>query len=85
MTDTGTPTWGEGVRILRGIKNLTQIELAAAARVPQATISRIETGSTRVSDSVRIRIAKALEVQAHELFPYIDDEQAEAADEQVSA
>ena len=79
MTASGRPSWGEGVRTLRGIKDLSQVELAARARVGQATISRIENGSHRVSDAARVRIARALDVQPYELFPYIED------DEQVSA
>ena len=79
MTNHGRPTWGEGVRTLRGIKDLSQVELATRARVGQATISRIENGSRQISDAARVRIAKALDVQPYELFPYIED------DEQVSA
>ena len=78
MTNQGRPTWGEGVRTLRDIKKLTQTELAARARVGQATISRIENGSYRVSDAARIRIARALDVLPYELFPYIEDEQVSA-------
>lgn len=76
MANGGVPNWGEGVRLLRSIKNLSQVALAERARVTQPTISRIENGSRRVSDSARLRIADALGVNAHELFPYIDDEGA---------
>lgn len=69
---THPPTWGEGVRILRGIRGLSQVELATKASVPQSSISRIENGSTKVSDGVRVRIAKALGVDPHELFPYVE-------------
>lgn len=75
MTKQGATTWGAGVRILRGIRdNMTQVELAKRAGVSQVHISRIENGSREVSDAVRIRIAKALGVDPHELFPY--EEQA---------
>lgn len=70
MTNTGPPTWGEGVRILRGVRGLSQVQLAEKASVPQASISRIENGARGVSDAVRVRIAEALGVDPHELFPY---------------
>lgn len=74
MNNQGAPTWGAGVRTLRGIRDLTQVELAALAGVSQPVISRIENGSREVSDAVRIRIAKALDFDPHALFPY--EEQA---------
>lgn len=78
MTTSGRPSWGEGVKTLRGIKDLSQVELAARAEVGQATISRIENGSRQISDAARVRIARALDVLPHELFPYLEDEQASA-------
>lgn len=76
MANSGRSSWGAGVRELRGIKGWSQIELAEAAGVTQPTISRIEGGSRRISDTYRVRIAQALEVEPHELFPYLADEQA---------
>lgn len=65
------PTWGEGVRWLRTLRDMTQVQLAEAAGVSQAHISAIEAdASPRVSDAVRVRIARALEVDPHDLFPY---------------
>jgi transcriptional regulator with XRE-family HTH domain len=78
MTTRGTPTWGEGVRVLRGIKGLSQIELATAVGVGQATISRIEGGSRQISDSLRVRIAAALEADVYQLFPYVADDEGAA-------
>lgn len=72
MTTTTPPTWGAGMRVLRGIRSLTQAELAAASSVSQPTISRIENGSREVGDAARVRIAKALGVDPHELFPYTE-------------
>ena len=60
------PVWGEGIRVLRGIRGkMTQEALAEAAKVSQATISRLECGSFEASDATRVRIARALGV-AHE-------------------
>jgi len=67
-----TPTWGSGMRVLRSIRGLTQTELATAASVSQPTISRLENGSREASDGARVRIARALGVDPHELFPYVD-------------
>lgn len=65
--------WGEGVRALRSINRWTQERLAAEAATTQATISRIERGSHEISDALRIRIARALRVDPHALFPYRDE------------
>lgn len=79
--DTGTtigslPSWGEGVKVLRHLKGWAQTDLAEHAKVPQSTISDIESGRRRASELVRVRIAKAFNVDPHKLFPYLDDEQA---------
>lgn len=78
MTASGRPSWAEGVKTNRKTKDLSQVELAARAQVSQATISRIENGSRQISDAARVRIARALDVLPHELFPYIEDEQVSA-------
>lgn len=78
MTVTGSPfTWGAGVRALRNIKGITQVQLADAAGVSQSKISELEAGSRRISDATRVKIASALGAQPHLLFPY-EDEQATA-------
>ena len=78
MTNSEGPIWGDGIKALRIIKGLTQDQLAERASVPQSRISRIENGSRKVSDAARVRIAKALDVHPHELFPYLEDEQVSA-------
>lgn len=71
---TEHPVWGEGVRVLRGINGLSQTQLAEQAGTTQATISRLEVGTTHeISDSLRIRIARALHTDPHALFPYRED------------
>lgn len=81
MTTTeGAPIWGEGIRALRGIRGrMTQEELAEKARVSQSTISRLETGEMKASDTARVRIARALGVEPHILFPYIDRDAEQAS------
>lgn len=72
--------WGAGVRALRSLHNITQVQLAAETRTTQVTISRIELGSRQVSDGLRLRIARALKTDPYALFPYLDDaDQAESA------
>lgn len=69
-TNPHHPTWGEGVKWLRSGYDMTQAELAELAGTTQATISRIERGSQEISDALRVRIARALKVDAQVLFPY---------------
>lgn len=68
------PTWGEGIRALRSLHHLTQEQLAEDAGTTQSTISDLEKGKRRaISDSLRIRIARALHADPYDLFPYLDD------------
>ena len=75
MTSTADhPTWGQGVRALRSLHSLTQEQLAREAGTTQVTISDLETGKRRaISDSLRVRIARALHADPHDLFPYLED------------
>lgn len=73
VTTTTRIAWGEGVRILRKIHNLTQTDLAAKVGTTQAKISDLERGSRTLPDRYRVRIAAAFKVLPHELFPYEDD------------
>jgi transcriptional regulator with XRE-family HTH domain len=68
------PTWGLGVRTLRGIQGLTQSGLAELANTTQARISELENGRRNIADDLRVRIARALDVDPYELFPYPDVE-----------
>ena len=56
------------LRLLRGRARLTQAALARLSGVPQATISRIEAGTTRIDLRVLERLADALEVDPAALF-----------------
>ena len=65
------PVWGEGVRALRGLYRLSQVQLAEQAGTTQVTISDLENGKRRhISDALRVRIARVLNVDPHVLFPY---------------
>lgn len=65
--------WGAGVRLLREMAGLTQTELAERAGLAQTQISAVERGARRVSDNVRVRIARALDADPYQLFPYLDE------------
>ena len=65
-----TYVWGEGIKTLRDIYDMTQEQLSAASGVSQAAISRLENGSRKASDATRVRLARALHVDPHKLFPY---------------
>lgn len=73
-TEGAPPTWGEGIRFLRGLKGLTQSALAEKAGVTQSIISALESGSRGATDQTRIRISRALDINPHILFPYVDRE-----------
>ncbi len=70
------PVWGGGIRFLRESEGLTQTELANKAGVTQSVISALELGARGANDSTRIKIAKALDIDPHILFPYVDRESA---------
>lgn len=66
------------MRALRGLHDITQVQLAEMTGTTQVTISRIELGSRQISDALRVRIARALHADPYDLFPYVEDEAASA-------
>ncbi len=60
--------FGERVRRIRLKKGMTQIELAGHCDIDVITIKRIEKGTSNPILSTVFAIAKALEVEARELF-----------------
>jgi len=71
------------LKLARQIARLTQQQLAAKARVPTSTISRLEDGKRKI-DTVAygsvVRIARTLSpgVPVEELFPVVDDDRKSA-------
>ena len=61
-------TIGCNMRRLREERDLTQQELAQAARCAQSTISGIERGTTKASRSLIERVAKAFDVPEWRIF-----------------
>ena len=55
--------FGETVQLWRGHRNLTQAQLAQAARIPRPNLSAIERGKREVSLSTLRALALALDVQ----------------------
>lgn len=75
-TATADPvlTWGDGVRFLRQLHGYSQRQLADLAKpCTQAQICNLEKYSPRIADDLRVRIARALVVEPHVLFPYRED------------
>ncbi len=57
-----TPTVGEEIKTIRRDRGLTQAQVAEALEVPQASISRLESGATRPRWEVVARVLALLEV-----------------------
>jgi len=55
-------TSGEMVRTVRELQEMTQLDLAKAADIPQPTISAIENGRTPIGVERAERLARALGV-----------------------
>lgn len=63
------------LRTARRLKDITQEQLADLAGVDKTTISDIERGKNRnPSWETVARIAKALDVEPHEIFPLDNNE-----------
>lgn len=70
---------GDVVRITRGLQEMTQAELAAAAGLAPNTISSIENGRVALGVDRAERIARALKVHpAVLLWPHWGEEDATA-------
>lgn len=61
-------TLGERVRMIRKRKGITQTELAAAMRVAQSHMSKIEGNVVAQKAETILKIAKALDVPVSELI-----------------
>jgi transcriptional regulator with XRE-family HTH domain len=61
---------GERIRVLRRQRSMTQRDLAAAVNLSQSSLARLENGDTQSppSDETVIRLAAALDADAHELL-----------------
>lgn len=57
------------LRVFRELRDLTQTQLAAAAGIPQTTISKIETGERIGTVDNLSRLAAALHVDLEDLVP----------------
>ena len=71
-------TFGDRLRHERESRGWTQKQLAEKARVPQETISRLETGKHRGPQiEVAVKLAKALKVSLDYLAGRYEDEDSE--------
>jgi transcriptional regulator with XRE-family HTH domain len=59
---------GDKIRKVREAKNLTQKEVALSINMDQSQYSKIEKGKTDPSCNTLEKIAKALDIEIHELF-----------------
>jgi transcriptional regulator with XRE-family HTH domain len=60
------------VKIARVLAGYSQQELARRAGIDRADLSRVETGATKPSATVRGRISAALGVSCSRLWPELD-------------
>lgn len=62
--------WGTAVERRRKNLGMSQRQLARVAGLGQDTVSAIENAEHGGSDQTRIALARALNVEVHELFAY---------------
>ena len=67
-----TGSIGERIRELREAKGWTQIDLARESQIPQADISKLETGARRVGRKYAHKLARVLGVPFHTLLEPIN-------------
>ena len=72
-------TVGTRLRALRKSQRMTLVELAKAAGVDMATISRIETGRMTGTLECHVRLATALGIKITELYAGIEEARAKGA------
>jgi len=65
------------LRMLRQERGWTQRRLAVRANLPEAEVSRIETGRLRPYRGQARRLARALGVQLEDLFPESHDSRSQ--------
>lgn len=65
--------FGEHVRVLREMRELTIQDLANLCEVPRSTLSRIEHGKQNPTVFFLLRLAEALEVSLSDLFEKIEE------------
>ena len=62
--------WGGNVRTARLAQGLSVVRLAQLASADPSGISRFERGIHGAGDDMRVRLARALNLPAEQLFPY---------------
>jgi putative transcriptional regulator len=62
--------WGARLKAARLAADMTQVELADRIGASQHTISRLERGEHRPTDSKKIALARCFETTVEDLFPY---------------
>jgi transcriptional regulator with XRE-family HTH domain len=69
---TNSPSWGSRLRAQRQKAGLSQDALAELCECHQTAISLIESDTNRPGDLLKVRLARALDVDPAELFPLAD-------------
>jgi len=69
-TDVPVEEWAARIYEARRARRLSQRQLARQAGICQQTVSKIESADSCPSDQLKIRLARALEMPPHLLFPW---------------
>lgn len=72
---TRLDTWAENIRSARTRAGLTQAELAKRIDVRQSAVGRWETGAAGPREPHKMALAKVLDADPVDLFPFIEDDE----------
>lgn len=71
MSDELLRVWGNNIRTIRGMKQMSMDVFASEVGVSVATVSRWEAGKMAPKDDNKVEIAAVLEVDVRTLFPLV--------------
>jgi DNA-binding XRE family transcriptional regulator len=63
-------TWGQKLREVRTQREISVLELSRSAEVSPNYIYMLENGKNGASDELRMKLAKALDVQVEDIWSY---------------
>lgn len=76
--------WAQNLYAARLNRHLTQAQLGRLLGIDQQNISRWERGRSAPRDDMKILLAKFFEVPVTDLFPWLDDDNANGDEGQAA-